>query len=362
MIVGAAYEQSTTTAIIHGSDLSGANNLGSGNGAAYVYRRNVSGVWSFEAYLKAPNSHADANFGLVSIDGDVAAIGAYGEKSTTNSIIHGADLSSTNILGVGYGAAYIFRRTGSTWAFEAYLKAQNAEASDFFGWPIAISGDTVIVTAQNEDGGTTAVINGNDLSAADNGKSESGAVYVFRRTSGTWDLEAYLKPTNAHNDMSLGTGEIEISGDVALICADAEKSSTTAVINGTDLSSTNATGVNVGAGYIFRRSGVTWTQEAYLKAPNAADGDQFCTDGAIRGDKVIIGTIAENSSWAMEAYIKSPNNDDGDNFGRVALMEDGTYVISARNEDSDTTAIINGSNLSSTNDSGTDTGAFYIFK
>jgi hypothetical protein len=31
------------------------------------------------------------------------------------------------------GAAYVFVRSGTTWSQQAYLKASNAEASDYFG-------------------------------------------------------------------------------------------------------------------------------------------------------------------------------------------------------------------------------------
>ena len=36
------------------------------------------------------------------------------------------------------GAAYVFVRTGSTWAQQAYLKASNTEAGDLFGRSVAM--------------------------------------------------------------------------------------------------------------------------------------------------------------------------------------------------------------------------------
>lgn len=67
-------------------------------------------------------------------------------------------------------------------AQQAYLKASNTDAGDFFGRSVAISGDTVVVGAYAEDSATIGV-NGNE---ANNGAPDSGAAYVFVRTGTTW--------------------------------------------------------------------------------------------------------------------------------------------------------------------------------
>ena len=60
-------------------------------------------------------------------------------------------------------------------AQQAYLKASNTGANDRFGLSVAVSGDTVVVGASDEDSNATGV-NGNQ---ADNSASGSGATYVF---------------------------------------------------------------------------------------------------------------------------------------------------------------------------------------
>ncbi len=60
-------------------------------------------------------------------------------------------------------------------AQQVYLKASNTDRFDFFGWSVAVSGDTVVVGANAEDSSSTGV-NGNQ---ADNSASSSGAAYVF---------------------------------------------------------------------------------------------------------------------------------------------------------------------------------------
>ena len=122
------------------------------NGSGTVGSTNVTNIlincvtdFIAQAYLKAPNVDPDDNFGYsVAVSGDTVAVGAIYEDSNQTTITNGptasADNSATNA-----GAVYIFRRTGVTWAQEAYLKAPNAGASDQFGISVAVSGDTVAV-------------------------------------------------------------------------------------------------------------------------------------------------------------------------------------------------------------------------
>ena len=72
------------------------------------------------------------------------------------------------------GAAYVFRFDSSAWTPEAYLKASNAEAGDFFGNSVSISGDRIVVGASGEASNATGV---ND-NAADNSAGTSGAAYI----------------------------------------------------------------------------------------------------------------------------------------------------------------------------------------
>ncbi len=67
-------------------------------------------------------------------------------------------------------------------AQQAYLKASNTAANDYFGLSVAVSGDTVVVGAYWEDSGATGV-NGNQ---ADNSALDSGAAYVFVRSGTIW--------------------------------------------------------------------------------------------------------------------------------------------------------------------------------
>ena len=151
---------------------------GNESGAAYVFRNEGKG-WLEEGYLKASNVQAGDNFGhTVAISGDLIAVGAPLEDSNATGVGgNQADNSSVNS-----GAVYIFQRSDSEWHQTAYIKASNAQAEDQFGYSVAISGDTLVVGAPNQDGGVSGV-NGDE---SDFGKINSGAAYVFTKSGNSW--------------------------------------------------------------------------------------------------------------------------------------------------------------------------------
>ena len=87
------------------------------------------------------------------------------------------------------GAAYVFTRSGTTWSQQAYLKASNTGADDWFGCSVAVSGDTCVVGAHGKTATATGV-NGNQ---GDNSASDAGAAYVYQnyttilRSAGAYD-------------------------------------------------------------------------------------------------------------------------------------------------------------------------------
>jgi membrane-bound inhibitor of C-type lysozyme len=144
-----------------------------------VFKRTGT-TWAQEAYLKPPNAGAGDGFGFsVSVSSDTIVVGANQEDSNQTTITNGTTASADNSASAS-GAVYVFKRTGTTWAQEAYLKAPNAEANDFFGNSVSVSSDTIVVGANNEDSNQTTITNGATASA-DNSAANSGAVYVFRK-------------------------------------------------------------------------------------------------------------------------------------------------------------------------------------
>lgn len=381
LVVGAHAEDSNSAGV-NGIQ---TNNLLGNSGAVYVFRRDSTGMWAQEAYLKASNPGAGDEFGAslaLSATGETLAVGAHFEDSMATG--PNGDQSS-NTRG-NSGAVYVFRRSaGGVWTQEAYLKASNTGASDEFGLAIALSGNgaTLAVGAPREDSAARGI--GGDQ--ATDAAVDAGAVYVFRHRAGEWMQEAYIKASNADAGDMFGSS-VALSEDGARLAAGAmgEDSSS----RGVDGPQSSNTSSNSGAVYTFVRSVAdVWAQEAYVKASNAEPGDMFgssitlAADGATlavgapfedSGTRGVGGDEANNdaldagsvylfargtSGWAQELFIKASNADAADQFGSsIAISADGlTLAVATRLEDSNAVGV----GGIEENNAATDSGAAYVF-
>jgi hypothetical protein len=234
--------------------------------------------------MKASNTDANDYFGIsVAISDDTLAVGAYQEDSGATSVNgNQADDSVSNS-----GAVYVFRRAGTAWQQEAYLKASNTGSGDQFGTNVAISANSLAVGAYQEDSAATGV----DGSQADNSASNSGAVYLFRHSGAIWQQEAYLKASNTGPGDAFGAS-LAFSGDTLAVGAYQEDSAATGVGG----SQADNSAVDSGAVYLFARSSMNWQQQAYLKASNTDAGDAFGVGLAVSADTLVIGADGEDSA------------------------------------------------------------------
>jgi hypothetical protein len=167
LAVGAYYESSHAT----GVDGTRVSDAAPGSGAVYLFEE-ANGTWTEQAYLKAFNTDNADYFGFdVELEGDVLAVGAYGEASAAQ----GVDGDAEDDSAPGSGAVYVFRRRDSSWHHAAYLKASNSDAFDYFGLNLALSGDVLAVSAIAESSRATFV----DGDQSDNSARGSGAAYAF---------------------------------------------------------------------------------------------------------------------------------------------------------------------------------------
>jgi len=262
---------------------------------------------------------------------------------------------------------------------QAYLKASNTDASDFFGFSVAVSGDTVVVGAPGEASNATGV----DGNQGDNSAFIAGAAYVFVRDgSGNWSQQAYLKASNTDAFDQFGIS-VAVSGDTVVVGADREDSNAT----GVDGNQGDNSASNAGAAYVFVRDGSgNWAQQAYLKASNTNVGDFFGDSVAVSGDTVVVGADGEDSNatgvdgdpsdnsassagaayvfvrdgsgnWAQQAYLKASNTDAFDQFGISVAVSGDTVVVGAIFEDSNATGVDGNQG----DNSATIAGAAYVF-
>lgn len=322
------------------------NNAVSNAGAAYVYVKN-GGSWTFQAYLKASNAGDEDKFGAsVAIDGDTIVVGAPDEGSNSAS-----DPANNGVPGAG--AVYIFLRTGTTWAQQAYLKATNIEA-DNFGFSVGISGDSVVAGSPGDDGPTNA-------------QTDSGAAYVFVRSGTVWSNQGYLRASNADPYDSFGFS-VGISGDSIVAGAFTEYGNGA---NPNDNSKPFA-----GAAYAFLRTGTNWAEEAYLKASDARTNAFFGISCAISGNTIVVGAntmgispfeesgaayvfVRTTPQWPQQAKLLATNQGQTDTFGSSVAIDGDKILVGAPNEDSSATGVFSNSN--GQGNGSTNSGAAYSF-
>jgi hypothetical protein len=203
-------------------------------------------------------------------------------------------LSATRAAGTtGAGAAYVFERNqggGDNWGEVAILHASDAQGDDRFGQSVSISGDTLVVGANYENGGT-----GDPLSGA-------GAAYVFERNqdgADNWGEVTILQASDAQAYDRFGQS-VSISGDTLVVGAYREDGGA-----GDPFSSS-------GAAYIFERNqdgGDNWGEVMILRASDAQTGDDFGQSVSISGYTLVVGAYYEDGgagdplSDAGAAYV-----------------------------------------------------------
>ncbi|HQU16804.1 MAG TPA: GlyGly-CTERM sorting domain-containing protein [Gammaproteobacteria bacterium] len=300
--------------------LVGAIGINSSQGAAYIYTRPASGIWTststYTAELTASNGAANNFFGVsvaLSSNGTTALIGAQG----TNSY---------------QGAAYVYTEpTSGTWAntstYAAEFTASNGAANNFFGFSVALSSN-----------GTTALI------GADGANSNQGAAYVYTEpTSGWATTSTYAAELTASN----GVANDYFGHSVAL-----SSNGATALIGAAHVN-------NQGAAYVYTEPTSGWvsaTETAELTASNGAANDHFGNSVALAssGATALIGAVGVNSlqgaayvyteptsgTWANTSTyaveLTASNGAANNFFGySVALSSDGTtgligaYVVNS---------------------------------
>jgi hypothetical protein len=291
LAVGAIGEDSVST----GTGGNEADNSAEQAGATYVFVRGGA-AWSQQAYLKASNTQAGDMFGFcvaLSGDGNTLGVCAYDEDSSAEGI----DGDQADNRSNGSGAAYVLVRSGTVWRQQAYVKASNTTLQGAFGAAIAISGDgnTLAICAVDEDGlnpGVGAVQWQADRKAAERtrvAEDSAGAVYIYGRSGTTWSFQTYVKSSNIRANDYFGN-RLALNRDGTILAAGAPQQPGGG--SGVNPVSKDASAPESGAVYVFARGAGGWRQEAYVKAPDAAEYDQFGSAVAVSGDSRVLAAAA----------------------------------------------------------------------
>jgi len=270
---------------------------GTSSGSAYVFVR-TGKTWLQHTKLLGVDTDEYDRFGrAVALGADTIVIGAPHDDA----------------LGASSGAAYVFVRAGGNWNQQAKLIASDGQESDYFGWSVAIDGNTIVVGAPLRDGPA----------------AKTGAAYVFVRSGVTWIEQGKIVAADAAESDAFGSA-VAVSG-------------ATVAIGGNDGSvvNTNADGFV----YVFTWTGGIWTQQARLLASSGDTESRFGSSIALDGDTAVIGALHDDvqggrsglayvfvrnvGTWTEQAKLISAGADQADNFGASVAIDGELVVIGA---------------------------------
>jgi hypothetical protein len=201
------------------------------------------------------------------------------------------------------GRAFWFTDTAAGWKQIAELKGSDTVASDYFGESVSISG-------------TTALVGG------DGHKKSAGRAYVFTDTSTGWRQTAELKGSNTVANNGFGVS-VAISGATAVA---------------------GAPGFSKAAGrvYVFGYSGGQWKQSGELKGSDTVSNDDFGYTVAVSGTTAVAGAPGDakdagraylfthaDTRWNQAAELKGSDTVAGDYFGYSVALSGTTAITGA---------------------------------
>ena len=240
----------------------------------------------------------------VAVSGDTAVVAALGER-----------------------VVYVFQREqggAGNWGEVKVLISADPEESVSFGGSVAVSGDVVVVGAEDEDAGV----------------SKAGAAHVYQRHEGganNWGEVKKLTASDPQTSASFGK-DVAVSGNTVVVGS----------------SSADAPDLDSGAAYVFQRNwaGVdNWGQVKKLTASDGQEGIRFGRSVAASGDTVIVSSTADfgvpgagyvfqrdeggTNNWGEVAKVTGSDAERLDSYGLNIALSGDTAIVSAYHDDDD---------------------------
>ncbi len=347
-------EYGTSVDIAENFAIVGASRETIASGAAYIYSKDSQGTWSYSQRLAATDPNEGAEYGGgVKLSNDFLVVAAgradvggtqragalyvydyqnnnweFGTKLIASDMSNDAklgmnptslDVEGNTIVGGApgengwTGSVYVFTKEAGTWSETQKILSPNPQGSDVFGVGVAISGDYIVVGANEVDG-------------------RKGAAYVYLKNSGgTYDYVQTLMASDAANDNFFGTS-VSLSNDQLVI---------------------GAYGANMeqGAVYIFEKDNQgTWLEVQKLNGNASTEGTQFGWSTDIQQDYLIVSAphifgleagevyfyIRDSSgTWTEDQVIQGADTVGEDFYGWSVAMHENQLIAGAPWEDHD---------------------------
>jgi len=212
-----------------------------------------------------------------------------------------------------------------SFTYQQSLVAYGAAFDHSFGLSVAISGDTVVVGAEDFIRHPCDPADFNCSIVGASFTSDKGSAYVFVRSNGAWTQQQKLMASDGTPDDGFGAS-VAIRGERIVV---------------------GAWRMNAyqGAAYVFSRRGSSWREQQKLTARKGARSDAFGMSVALGDDTIVVGApwtddgqlsdagsvyVFELSAgtWFAQELVNTPRRA-GDAFGFSVAVSGSTIVVGA---------------------------------
>jgi hypothetical protein len=236
--------------------------VGAADESVFVFNRDNNGTWSQTQKLQASDTRTNNVFGSsIAFDGKHIVIGAFRAVDPIDTV--------TQI-----GAAYVFGldNTGQ-WIEQNILHDSSPTAYSYFGFSVAVEGDTILVGSPH---------------------LTYGAVYLFQPDSitGQWTQQQKLTASSQQSNNYYGN-TLAIQGDIFIVGSLWENYTGTVAVTA------------AGNAHLFSRSNASasWTERSLVRpVPTAAEGSSLYSDALnLQGENLVVGAdgMLTNTGWAF---------------------------------------------------------------
>jgi hypothetical protein len=269
--------------------------------------------WTQLAHLGGSDGAEDDQFGnSVAIDGNTVVVGARNKSIGDNEV---------------QGQAYVFIRPENGWSdMTEVARLSPSDGGDYyqFGWKVAVSGDTIAVSAPSVGIG---------------GVASAGKIYIFEKPETGWHnmTQTAVLTVSDPDDYTYLGWSLAMEGDT--------------IVAGTP-GKDKGPSLWVGAVYIFIRQGAHWsdmTQSAKLTASDGASNDMLGESVAFDGETIVAGAFHDDNyrgsayvftkpagGWVNnteDAKLTASDGAQSDWFGEGVAINADTVVVGAPKDD-----------------------------
>ncbi len=205
------------------------------------------------------------------------------------------------------GLVQMYDRDGDRWIQGQRIDNPDPEAYDRFGYAVTVEGDTMVVSARGES------------SVAD----AQGALYVYEKQAGSWQLMQELRPGGTSTEVFLGES-LDLEGDVLAAGSDRD--------------------FGLGSVLMFDRVGGSWQlRETLYESAGGGIHPAFGASVSLSEGRLAVGApwwqflsgpaglvfiyTDDGTAWQHTATLSESDPYPDDNFGQSVALQGGRCVV-----------------------------------